>query len=188
MKGGGSTKGKDAVDTHSRQFDYPLVTTARNEIDVRAAVESDLPLILHLIESLAEYEKLRHECVATEDALRATLFGEHPSAEVLIANIDEVPQGFALFFHNYSTFLAQPGIFLEDLFVKPEARGKGVGRALLSSLGRLAVERNCARLEWNVLDWNELAISFYKGIGAVPMEEWTTFRLTGDALKKLAEE
>jgi GNAT superfamily N-acetyltransferase len=153
---------------------------------VRSAVESDLPLILHLIEGLAEYERLRDQCVATEEKLRATLFGDNPAAEVLIASIESSPMGFALFFHNYSTFLAQPGIFLEDLFVKPEARGKGVGHALLSSLAQLAVERNCGRLEWNVLDWNHLAISFYKRIGAVPMDEWTTFRLTGQALNDLA--
>lgn len=154
---------------------------------MRAAVESDLPLILHLVESLAEYERMRDQCVATEEKLRATLFGDHHAAEVLIASIDEMPLGFALFFHNYSTFLAQPGIFLEDLFVKSDARGKGVGRALLSSLARLAVERNCGRLEWSVLDWNELAISFYKSIGAVPMDEWTTFRMTGSALTELAK-
>ena len=162
------------------------MTTTKHEISVRAAVESDLPLILHLIESLAEYERLRDQCVATEASLRATLFGAHPAAEVLIATIENKSAGFALFFHNYSTFLAQPGIFLEDLFVKPEARGKGVGHALLSSLARITVERKCGRLEWNVLDWNELAISFYKRIGAVPMDEWTTFRMTGDALEKLA--
>lgn len=178
---------KGAVDTLSRQIDFHVVTTTAHEIDVRAAVEKDLPLILRLIESLAEYERLRHECVATEDALRSTLFGEHPSAEVLIASIDEVPLGFALFFHNYSTFLARPGIFLEDLFVKPEARGMGVGRALLSSLAQLAVTRNCGRLEWNVLDWNEPAIAFYKRVGAIPMKEWTTFRLVGDALERLAK-
>jgi GNAT superfamily N-acetyltransferase len=167
-------------------MDYHIVTPTRHAVSIRPAAESDLPLILHLIESLAEYEKLRHECVASEDKLRLTLFGDHPAAEVLIASVENEPMGFALFFHNYSTFLAQPGIFLEDLFVKPEARGKGVGHALLSSLAQLAVERNCGRLEWNVLDWNELAISFYKRIGAVPMDEWTTFRLTGSALNDLA--
>jgi GNAT superfamily N-acetyltransferase len=167
-------------------MDYHFVTTTSHKVSVRAAVESDLPLILHLIESLADYEKLRDQCVATEQQLQATLFGAHPAAEVLIASIDSVPMGFALFFHNYSTFLAQPGIFLEDLFVKPDARGKGVGHALLSSLAQLAVERNCGRLEWSVLDWNELAISFYKRIGAVPMDEWTTFRLAGEALEGLA--
>jgi GNAT superfamily N-acetyltransferase len=155
-------------------------------VSIRAAVETDLPLILHLIESLADYERLRDQCVATEENLRETLFGEQPAAEVLIASIENESMGFALFFHNYSTFLAQRGIFLEDLFVKPEARGKGVGHALLSSLAQLAIQRNCGRLEWNVLDWNELAISFYKRLGAVPMDEWRTFRLTGTALEKLA--
>jgi GNAT superfamily N-acetyltransferase len=169
-------------------MDYEIVTTTKHEVSIRAAAESDLPLILHLIESLAEYERLRDQCVATEEKLRATLFGDHPAAEILIASIENEPMGFALFFGNYSTFLAQPGIFLEDLFVKPEARGKGVGYALLSALARLAVDRNCGRLEWNVLDWNELAISFYKRIGAVPMDEWTTFRLTGPALEKLAND
>jgi GNAT superfamily N-acetyltransferase len=169
-------------------MDYHIVTATRHAVSVRPAAESDLPLILHLIESLADYERMRDECVATEEKLRSTLFGEHPAAEVLIASIGNEPTGFALFFHNYSTFLAQPGIFLEDLFVKPEARSKGVGHALLSSLARLAVERNCGRLEWNVLDWNELAISFYKRLGAVPMNEWTTFRVTGTALEKLANE
>ena len=150
------------------------------------AVEDDLPLILELIQGLAEYERLRDQCVATEEKLRATLFGERPAAEVLIASLDDVPSGFALFFHNYSTFLAQRGVFLEDLFVRPEARGMGVGRSLLAALARLAIERDCGRLEWNVLDWNESAISFYTSLGAVPMEEWTTFRVTGSALDKLA--
>lgn len=167
-------------------MDVEIVTTNTETVRVRPAAEADLPLILHFIESLAVYEKLRDQCVATEEKLRATLFGPRPAAEVLIATIDDVPLGFALFFHNYSTFLAQPGIFLEDLFVKPEARGKGVGFALLSALANIAIERNCGRLEWAVLDWNELAISFYKRIGAVPMDEWTTFRLTGTALQELA--
>lgn len=169
-------------------MDYDIVTTPKHQVSIRRAAESDLQLILHLIESLAEYERLRDQCVATEEKLRATLFGDHPAAEILIASIENEPMGFALFFHNYSTFLAQPGIFLEDLFVKPEGRGKGVGYALLSALARLAVERNCGRLEWNVLDWNELAISFYRKIGAVPMDEWTTFRVTGPALERLANE
>ena len=129
---------------------------------------------------------MRDQCIATEEKLRDTLFTTQPAAEVLFARIDGRPVGFCLFFHNYSTFLAQPGIYLEDLFVKPEARGKGVGFALLSELARLAVERNCGRLEWAVLDWNQLAIDFYKRIGAQPMNEWTTFRLSGDALETLA--
>ncbi len=158
----------------------------KHSITIRTAVEDDLPLILELIQGLAEYERLRDQCVATEEKLRATLFGERPAAEVLIASLDDVPSGFALFFHSYSTFLAQRGIFLEDLFVRPEIRGMGVGRSLLAALARLAIERDCGRLEWNVLDWNESAISFYTSLGAVPMEEWTTFRVTGSALDKLA--
>ena len=151
------------------------------------AVEDDLPLILRFIENLAEYERLRDKCVASEDKLRVTLFGEHPAAEVLIASIDEEPVGFALFFHNYSTFLAQRGVFLEDLFVNPSARGHGVGRALLARLAQIAVERDCGRLEWFVLDWNDLAISFYRSLGASPMDDWTMFRLTGPALETLAK-
>jgi GNAT superfamily N-acetyltransferase len=155
-------------------------------LDIRAAVEDDLPLILRFIQDLAVYERLRSSCVATTDKLRRTLFTSPPAAEVLIARLDGEPVGFALFFHNYSTFLAQRGLFLEDLFVNPEARGKGVGRALLSALARIAVERDCGRFEWSVLDWNEPAIGFYRGIGARPMDDWTTFRLEGDALRDLA--
>ncbi len=162
------------------------MTTEPTSVSVRAAVESDLPLILQFIEGLAEYEKLSHHCVATEEKLRATLFGDHPAAEVIIASVGDTAAGFALFFHNYSTFLAQRGIFLEDLFVRPEFRGNGVGYALLSSLARIAIDRGCGRLEWSVLDWNDLAIGFYKRIGAVPMDEWTTFRMTGSPLHDLA--
>jgi GNAT superfamily N-acetyltransferase len=150
------------------------------------AIEDDLPLILRFIEKLAEYEKLRDKCVASEEKLRATLFGERPAAEVIIATIDERPVGFALFFHNYSTFLAQRGVFLEDLFVDSDARGRGVGRALLAHLAQIAVERDCGRLEWFVLDWNDLAISFYESLGATPMDDWTMFRLTGPELEILA--
>ena len=153
---------------------------------ITPATEDDLPVILGFIEGLADYERLRHECVATTDKLRQTLFTARPAAEVVIARIDGIPVGFALFFHSYSTFLAQRGLFLEDLFVNPDVRGQGVGRALLSHLAGIAVERNCGRFEWNVLDWNEPAINFYRSIGAVPMDEWTTFRLTGDALQQLA--
>jgi len=151
------------------------------------AVEDDLSLILHFIENLAEYERLRDVCVASEEKLRVTLFGDQPAAEVLIASIDNEPVGFALFFHNYSTFLAQRGVFLEDLFVNPDARGRGIGRALLARLAQIAIERDCGRLEWFVLDWNDLAISFYRSLGAVPMDDWTMFRLTGPALGNLAE-
>ena len=153
---------------------------------MRQANEHDVPLILQFIEGLATYERLRESCVATEEKLRATLFSERPAAEVIIASIDGEPMGFALFFHNYSTFLAQRGIYLEDLFVTPAARGKGVGFALLSALARIAIERDCGRLEWSVLDWNQLAIDFYKKIGANPLDEWTMFRITGNALEQLA--
>jgi GNAT superfamily N-acetyltransferase len=153
---------------------------------LRRAEAADVPLILDFIQDLATYERLRESCVATEEKLRATLFSDHPAAEVIIAGIDGKPVGFALFFHNYSTFLAQRGIYLEDLFVKPEARGKGVGFALLCALARIAVERECGRLEWAVLDWNQLAIDFYKRIGAKPLDDWTVFRMTGSALEKLA--
>jgi len=153
---------------------------------VRQANEHDVPLILQFIEGLATYERLRESCVATEEKLRATLFSERPAAEVIIASIDGEPMGFALFFHNYSTFLAQRGIYLEDLFVTPAARGKGVGFALLSALARIAIERDCGRLEWSVLDWNQLAIDFYRRIGANPLDEWTMFRITGNALEQLA--
>ena len=155
-------------------------------IEIKKAEEADLPLILEFIQSLAEYERLRDSCVATEEKLRATLFSPNPSAEVIIARVDGSPMGFALFFHNYSTFLAQRGIYLEDLFVKPEARGMGVGFALLSELARITVERDCGRLEWAVLDWNQLAIDFYKRIGAVPLDDWTVFRMTGESLIALA--
>ena len=155
-------------------------------VTLRIAVESDLPVILSFIEGLADYEKLRHACVATEEALRRTLFGERRYAEIIIAEHDAVPAGFALFFHNYSTFLAKPGIYLEDLFVLPTHRGAGIGKALLIELARIAVERDCGRLEWSVLDWNEPAIGFYKSLGAEPQDEWTIFRVTGDALTKLA--
>ena len=155
-------------------------------IEITKAQEKDIPLILEFIQGLAEYERLRDSCVATEEKLRDTLFSARPDAEVIIARLDGEPMGFALFFHNYSTFLAQRGMYLEDLFVKPAGRGKGIGYALLSKLARIAIERNCGRLEWAVLDWNELAIDFYKRIGAKPMNEWTVFRLTGDALEHLA--
>ncbi|MDP9360809.1 MAG: GNAT family N-acetyltransferase [Acidobacteriota bacterium] len=155
--------------------------------EIREATESDVPLILQFIRDLAEYEKLAHLVVATEDPLRSTLFGSAPIAEVLIAEEDSIPAGFALFFHNYSTFLAQPGIYLEDLFVKPEFRGRGYGQALLARLAQIARDRNCGRIEWAVLNWNEPSIAFYKSLGAKPMEEWTVFRLTGEALSVLGD-
>jgi GNAT superfamily N-acetyltransferase len=155
-------------------------------LKIRTATESDVPLILQFIRELAVYEKLEQEVVATEDLLRATLFGQPRVAEVLIGEADDKPAGFALFFHNFSTFLGRPGIYLEDLFVKPEFRGRGYGRELLSRLAEIARERNCGRLEWAVLDWNTPAIEFYKKLGAVMMDQWRVFRVTGSALEQLA--
>ena len=156
------------------------------DIQIKPAIEVDAPVILEMIQGLAEYEKLSHVCCATEEQLRRTLFGKRPAAEVLLAELNCEFVGFALFFSNYSTFLAQPGIYLEDLFVKPHARGKGAGLALLIELAKLAVERGCGRVEWAVLDWNEPSIGFYKKLGAVAMEEWTTYRLTGEPLLRLS--
>jgi GNAT superfamily N-acetyltransferase len=153
---------------------------------IRPAAAADLPLIAQFIRDLAEYEKLAHEVRFDEAVLGDRLFGRRPYAEVLIGEIDGAPQGFALFFHNFSTFEGKPGVYLEDLFVRPEARGSGLGKALLKRLAQIAIERDCARLEWWVLDWNEPAIGFYKKLGAKPMDEWTTFRVEGDALKSLA--
>jgi GNAT superfamily N-acetyltransferase len=155
-------------------------------IAIRRAEAHEVPLILQFIRDLAQYEKLSHEVVATEASLRETLFGPRPYAEVVFACLDDEPVGFALFFHNYSTFLGQPGIFLEDLFVRPSARGHGVGKVLLQWLARTAVERKCGRLEWNVLDWNAPAIGFYQKLGARPLDEWTTYRVTGAELQALA--
>jgi len=158
------------------------------EIGLRTATERDVPLILSFIRELAEYERLSHEVVATEDVLRASLFGERSAAEVVIGDYGDEPAGFALFFHNFSTFLGRPGIYLEDLYVTPGLRGRGIGRAMLAYLARLAKERDCGRLEWSVLDWNEPAIKLYKSIGATPMDDWTTYRMTGEALDGLADE
>ncbi len=158
------------------------------ELEIRAATEDDVPLILSLIKELAEYERLSHEVVATEEAHRVTLFGERPVAEVLIGRYRDEPAGFALFFHSFSTFLGKPGIYLEDLYVRPEFRGAGIGRAVLVHLAKLARERGCGRLEWSVLDWNEPAIRFYRGLGASPVSGWTLYRLTGEALEELATE
>ena len=155
-------------------------------IEIRPAVERDTPLILALINGLAEYERLAGAVVATEQSVRRSLFGERPDAEVLIAEVDGEPAGFALFFHNYSTFLARRGLFLEDLFVMPPFRGHGIGTRLLARLAAIAVERECGRFEWSVLDWNSDAIGFYRALGAEAMGDWTTFRLTGDALAALA--
>lgn len=153
---------------------------------IRPATPTDVPVIAELIRALADYERLSHEVVLDESALAEHLFGSRPYAEVVLAEHEGAVVGFALFFHNYSTFLGRPGIYLEDLFVRPEHRGAGHGKALLAHLARLAVERGCGRLEWSVLDWNEPSIAFYKSLGAVAMDEWTVYRLTGDALSALA--
>lgn len=153
---------------------------------IRIGEREDVPTIARLIRGLAVYERLEHEVTMTEDKLARVLFGERRYAETLIAELDGAPVGFALFFHNFSTFLAQPGLYLEDLFVVPEHRAHGVGRALLKRLAQIALERGCGRMEWVVLDWNESAIGFYKTLGAEPKSEWTTFRLTGDSLRALA--
>jgi GNAT superfamily N-acetyltransferase len=155
-------------------------------VRIRAGELEDVPLIAELIRGLARYEKLEHEVVMTEEKLTDSLFGERRYAETLIAEEDGEPVGFALFFHNYSTFLAQPGIYLEDLFVLPEKRGGGTGRALLERLAQLALDRGCGRLEWAVLDWNVDAIRFYERLGAKPNAEWTVYRLTGESLQALA--
>jgi len=155
-------------------------------MNIRTATEEDVPLILGFIRELAHYERLEHQVVATEDSLRKTLFGNPRFAEVLIGETDSEPFGFALFFHNYSTFLGRPGVYLEDLYVRPDLRGHGYGRALLARLAAIAIERNCGRVEWSVLNWNEPAIRFYRGLGALPMEQWSVYRITGDALEKLA--
>ena len=155
-------------------------------LNIRTATEADVPLILAFIRALAEYEKLADRVVASEDLVRSSLFGQPRFAEVIIAEEDGVPAGFALFFHNFSTFLGRPGIYLEDLFVKPEFRGKGYGHALLARLALIARERNCGRLEWAVLNWNTPAIDFYKKLGAVAMDDWTVFRLAGPDFEKLA--
>ncbi|MEW6575170.1 N-acetyltransferase family protein [Sphingorhabdus sp.] len=156
-------------------------------LSIRSARAEDIPLIAQFIRDLAEYERLAHEVRFDEAVLQAKLFGPRPYAEVLIGEIDGEPQGFALFFHNFSTFEGKPGIYLEDLFVRPEARGSGLGKALLKRLAALAVERDCARLEWSVLDWNEPSIQFYLGLGAKAMDEWTIYRVDGGALGELAK-
>lgn len=158
------------------------------DFTIKPATVTDVPLILSFIKKLAEYEQLAPQVVATEEILRESLFGARPYAEVVLGYYQAEPVGFALFFHNFSTFLGQPGIYLEDLFVDEAQRGKGFGKALLVYLAKLALERGCGRLEWWVLDWNEPSINFYKSLGAVPMDEWTVFRVTGAALHKLAQQ
>jgi GNAT superfamily N-acetyltransferase len=156
-------------------------------LSIRPAAPADVPEILRFIRELADYERLSHEVVATEAALHEHLFGAHPVAEVILGELCGELAGFALYFQSFSTFLARPGIYLEDLYVRPAARGRGLGAALLARLAAIAVERGSGRLEWSVLDWNEPAIGFYKKLGAVRMEEWTVHRVTGDALEALAQ-
>ena len=155
-------------------------------LQIIPATERDVPLVFSFIRKLAEYERLLDEVVATEELLREGLFGPHPAAEVVLAYLDSQPVGFALYFHTFSTFVGRSGIYLEDLFVEPEHRGKGIGKALLVHLARLAMERGCGRLEWAVLNWNEPSIQFYRKLGAMAKDDWTVYRLTGDALQRLA--
>ncbi len=162
-----------------------ILNSSVQDLEIRFATAEDCPLIFQFIIDLAEYEKLSHEVVGSIEALRKSLFGERAYAEVLVAHLAGEPAGMALFFHNYSTFLTAPGIHLEDLFVKPDLRGRGVGKELLACLARITVQRKCGRLEWSVLDWNEPAIGFYRALGAEPMDEWTVFRLTGESLQAL---
>ena len=159
----------------------------KKAFSIRSATDADVPIILQLIRDLATYERAPNEVRATETQLIDVLFGEKPVAETLLAFEDETPIGFAVFFHNFSTWLGRPGLYLEDLFVKPEVRGKGYGRALLIHLAKIARDRGCGRMEWAVLDWNEPAIEFYKKIGAQSLDEWKIFRLTRDGIAKLAE-
>lgn len=161
--------------------------TTRPAIAIRPAIPGDLPLICALIRDLAEYERLAHEVRFDEAGLAQYLFGPRPMAEVVIGEVDGAAQGFALFFHNFSTFEGKPGIYLEDLFVRPEARGCGLGKALLAHLANLALERDCARFEWWVLDWNAPSIAFYEALGARPMSDWTVMRVDGEALITLAK-
>jgi GNAT superfamily N-acetyltransferase len=156
------------------------------KFEIKHAVSEDVPLILSFIKELAEYEKLLHVVVATENLLQEALFGKNAHAEVVIGYLNHKPISFALYFHNFSTFLGRSGIYLEDLFVKPEARGKGIGQKMLAYLAHLAKNRKCGRLEWCVLDWNETAIGFYKRIGAKAMDEWTVYRVTDKAFDDLA--
>ena len=158
------------------------------KFEIRPARIEDVPIILQLIRDLATYERAPNDVTATEGQLAEVLFGARPSAEVLLAFEQATAVGFAVFFHNFSTWLGRPGLYLEDLFVKPEMRGKGYGRALLVYLAKIARERGCGRMEWAVLDWNDPAIQFYRKLGAKPMDEWTVFRLTSDGIAKLAEQ
>ncbi|MBU2180934.1 MAG: GNAT family N-acetyltransferase [Gammaproteobacteria bacterium] len=163
-----------------------MIETTIAGLSLRLATANDVPQILQFIQNLADYEKLSHQVVATEEKLAATLFGDKQFAEVVMADYQGQAAGFALFFHNYSTFLAKPGMYLEDLFVNPELRGKGIGKALITYLAKLAVERDCGRLEWSVLDWNQPAIDFYQSLGAEMLHDWRINRVTGDTLTHMA--
>ncbi len=163
-----------------------MIATAQSGVALRFAQASDAPLLLAFIRELAEYEQLPDEVKADADTLAESLFGETPAAEVVVAEVEGMPAGFALFFHNYSTFLGRRGLYLEDLFVRPAYRGKGIGRVLMTFLAKLAVERDCGRFEWAVLDWNKPAIDFYRSLGARGMDEWTSQRVAGQALHALA--
>lgn len=158
------------------------------EITIRAATPDDVPLMMQFIRELAEFERLAHEVEGSEALLREEMFGERPVVEAIIVRVGGEPAGWALFFHNFSTFLTRRGLYLEDLFVRPRFRGRGLGRRLLVELARIAVERKCGRLEWWVLDWNEDAIRFYRSLGAAAMDDWTVYRVTGEALTRLAGE
>jgi GNAT superfamily N-acetyltransferase len=170
-----------------REFMTKTIVTKYKDFKIRFATENDIGLILDFIKELAEYEKLLNEVVATEEVLKESLF-EKKAAEVVIAEYKGQPVGFALFFHNFSTFIGRPGLYLEDLYIRPEMRGKGYGKILLAFLAKLALERNCGRFEWWCIDWNQPSIDFYKSIGAIPMDEWTVFRVADEALIDLANE
>lgn len=157
-------------------------------IEIRRATESDAALILRFITDLAIYEKLEHEVLSSESDIRTSLFGVDSTAKALVCTIDQQPAGYAVYFYNYSTWLGKPGLFLEDLYISPEFRGTGAGKAMLKHMAKTAVAKGCGRFEWNVLDWNEPAIKFYKSLGAEPQNEWVGYRLTGSALKKLASD
>ncbi|MGB7921652.1 MAG: GNAT family N-acetyltransferase [Pyrinomonadaceae bacterium] len=166
-----------------------MSTTASSQnFRIEETAPKDVPLLLSFIKELAEYERLSGSATVTEDEIKDALFGERPYAEAVIGYYEDAPVSFALFFHNLSTFIGRPGLYLEDLYVRPEMRGRGFGRAMLRYLAQAARERGCARMEWAVLDWNEPAIKFYKSLGALPMDDWTVFRLAGEALDQLAGE
>ena len=176
-----------SVDTVPLDREKSTLMSAES-LKIRPATEADVPLLLKFILSIAEYEKLLDEVVATEETLRESLFGQHPAAEALIGEWEGEPAAFAVYFYNFSTFTGWPGLYLEDLFVKPEYRQRGIGKLMLKRLAKIAMERGCPRLEWVALDWNEPAIEFYEGLGAKQMSDWRLFRMTGNPLKQLAKD